>query len=427
VPLDWLSADNAAVWGLDINRCWSRFNSTRGKPWDVMLWDFYGSPWPYVTKPAQMLMQEAAITTALGGHVQMCDAPWEPCALRNGQHVPWRMKWVGEVGRFVKARRTLCLGTETLPQVVVLHSERHCYGTSRGNNLWTVDTQPVEGALFSLLENHYGVDVMDEWALLPRLKAFAVVVVPEQHAMSEEMVQALISYVAAGGKMLATGAALFERFGKKVLGVTAGTIAKGVIYHLPAAGGATPLYSSDWRLLKTAGARALFSLGKTPLLDEYLLPHPGATLHRHGKGQVLYVPGDLFREFARTRYPLTRSLVGELMRKLAGRLDIEVEGPLCIDVVLRRKGSRSLVHFINRVSGIPNQPNNGAVDEIPPVGPVTLRMRLPHKPRSVRLAFERAKLAWKYQPGKPSGLLTATVDRVHIHSAIVIESGPAKR
>ncbi len=47
------------------SRCQARFVSTRGKPWDIMLWDFYASHGivnpssPWVTKPAQMLMQEA--------------------------------------------------------------------------------------------------------------------------------------------------------------------------------------------------------------------------------------------------------------------------------------------------------------------------------------------------------------------------------
>jgi hypothetical protein len=35
--------------------------------------------------------------------------------------------------------------------------------------------------------------------------------------------------------------------------------------------------------------------------------------------------------------------------------------------------------LLNRASGIPNLPNNGAIDEIPPVGPITVRMRLPVK------------------------------------------------
>ena len=41
VPTDWISGDNTAVWGLDNCRCEARFISTRGKPWDIMMWCFY--------------------------------------------------------------------------------------------------------------------------------------------------------------------------------------------------------------------------------------------------------------------------------------------------------------------------------------------------------------------------------------------------
>ncbi|NQT51485.1 alpha-L-fucosidase [bacterium] len=425
VPTDWISGDNTPVWGLDGCRCQARYISTRGKPWDMMLWDFYAShgltePYsPWVTKPVQMLQQEAAVVIALGGQVQACDAPWTPCGLRTGQHVPWRMRRVREMGRFVKARRAICQGTETISQVAVLHSEHHAHATVAGPGL-AVDTAPVQGAVFAVLENHYGVDVLDEWALLPRLAEFPVVVAPEQHAMSDEMVQALKAYVTAGGRLLLTGADAFDRFGKDFLGVTAGVVTEPATYHVPAADGATPIHSASWRLLEPAGAQALFALGTTPLLEEYLLPHPGATVHRSGKGRVLYVPADLFRDFSTNRYALNRALVGELLRALAGRLDIAVAAPVCVDVVLRRKGGRRFIHLINRASGIPNQPNNGAVDEIPRVGPITIRMRLGAKPRGVSLAFSREKPDWRYVPGRRGGTLTIRVSRVHIHCAVVV-------
>ena len=42
-----------------------------------------------------------------------------------------------------------------------------------------------EGAVFSLLELHYRVDILDEWALLPQLAQFPVVVAPERNDMSK--------------------------------------------------------------------------------------------------------------------------------------------------------------------------------------------------------------------------------------------------
>ncbi|MCD6335814.1 MAG: beta-galactosidase trimerization domain-containing protein [Candidatus Latescibacteria bacterium] len=90
--------------------------------------------------------------------------------------------------------------------------------------MWDTDVSPVQGAVFSLLENHFGVDILDEWALLPHLSEFPVVVAPEQHAMSDEMVEALKDYVERGGKLLISGAESFDRFGESFLGVTNGRL-----------------------------------------------------------------------------------------------------------------------------------------------------------------------------------------------------------
>jgi len=422
VPTDWISGDNVWVYGLDGSRCEARFLSTRNKPWDIMLWGFYcshgmgvpDSPW--TTKPPQMLMQEAAVLLAFGGNVQVYTTQQ---GLRDGRLPEWKMRRLGQVSRFVHKRRSVCQGTETVPQIAVLHSEHHIRKTIKGRNLmWTVDAAPVQGATFSLLENHYGVDVMDEWALLGRLGEFPCVVAPEAHEMSDQMVAALKDYVRAGGKLIVSGAESFARFGSAFLGVTAGKIVEDGQYAIPAGDGGTPLHSKRWRLVKTRSAKALAPIGKPTLMKDHLLAHPAATINKVGKGSVLYIPANVFRAFDRMRHPLLRQFVGEMTRKLTGTMEIEVDAPLCIDVTLRRKGDKTIVHLVNRASGIPNQPNNGGIDEIPPVGPIKITIKTSSQPTKVALAFEkRQPLTWKHSAGK----LTITVPSVHIHEAVVVQ------
>jgi hypothetical protein len=281
----------------------------------------------------------------------------------------------------------------------------------------------VRGAVFALIENHYGVDILDEWALLPRWREFPVIVAPEQDAMSQTMVGALKEYVERGGRLLVSGAKSWERLGGHFLGVTAGKLEPARAYHVPAADGAAPLYSDPWRLVELSGARSLGHLGTSPLLDERLLPHPAATLHKVGRGAVAYIPGNVFRDFNHNRYPLTRSFVGAVMKALAGRMDIEAKAPMGVDVVLRRKGGRRIVHMINRCSGIPNQPHNGAIAEVPEVGPIQVRMKLERRPRKVRMALENTQLVWKYRKFGLGGVLTAEIPRFRIHAALVIIPG----
>jgi hypothetical protein len=235
------------------------------------------------------------------------------------------------------------------------------------------------------------------------------------------MVSALTRYVEAGGKLLVTGAHAFERFGGKFLGVGAGQLVDQAIYHVPAADGMVPVSSSPWRLVKAGKAQVLARLGATQLRDEQLLPPPAATLNRVGKGAVAYLPCNLFRDYSANRYPLIRDFVHEVVRALAGRLEIEVQAPPSVDVVLRRQGARKIVHLLNRSTGIPTGPSSGVVDEVPPVGPVTLRMKLAHEPTQVSLAFEKAALTWKYTAGRTGGILKVEVPAVHLHAAILVE------
>ena len=76
----------------------------------------------------------------------------------------------------------------------------------------------------------------------------------------------------------------------------------------------------------------------------------------------------------------------------------------------------TIIHLVNRASGIPNQPDNGAIDEIPRVGPVIITVKTAKPPVSVTAAWEGVKPRWKHK----GQTLTITLDAVHIHEAIAI-------
>ena len=419
VPTDWISGDNNHVYGLDGSRCEARFLSTRDKPWDIMLWNFYCSNGfgqktsPWAAKPAQMLMQEAAVLVSFGGGVQIYESP----GVRDGRLVEWRQRSMGKVGRFLKKRRALCQGSESLPQIAVLHSEVHLRETARSRNLmWNLDTEPVRGAVFALLENHLGVDILDEWALLPRLSEFPAVLVPERHALSDTMVEALKTYVKDGGRLILTGSEIFERFGAEFLGVTSAKVESEAIFHVPSAAGSAPLYSEAWRLVTPTTAVPLCFLRVNPLMNRDSLSHPAAVVNRVDRGRVVYIPAAVCRDFTRNRYPLIRAFVGEVVLRTVGPLPISVRAPLCVDVALRRKGRRIVIHLVNRASGIPNQPNNGAIDDIPEVGPVIISVRMSKRPASVTAAWEGERISWKHQ----GNTLRITLPKIHIHEAVVV-------
>jgi hypothetical protein len=424
-PTDWISGDNVSAWGIDPCRCEARFISTRGKPWDIMIWGnywhIYGDPvGSRNVKPPQMLMQEAAIVLSLGGSVQL----YTPhCGLRDGRLIPWMMRRMGAVVKFARKRKALCEKTESVPQVVILHSEHHLRNTARSASLyWNTDIDPVIGATCAILQNHFAVDVMDEWALLPRLHEFPLVVAPERHAISETMRDRLKSYVEAGGCLLVTGADSFATFGAKFLGSKIVREEQNKGYYLPSRDGTVGAYSATWQLLKPTTASPLGLLRKTILLDQDVLTYPSATLHKVGQGRVAYIPFDVFRTLHHEGSPMLTAFVGDVLRRLKAPLALRVKAPACVDVVFRRRGTSLRIHFINRSSGIPNKPNAAEVDEIPNVGPVEMTLSMKHPPTSVTRAFEKSGCSWSFAKGK----LRAILPSVHIHEILVIETAAQK-
>jgi hypothetical protein len=280
-----------------------------------------------------------------------------------------------------------------------------------------VDVAPVQGAVFALLECSYGVDILDEWALLPRLAEFPLVVAPEQDRLSDAMVTALKTYVENGGNLWLTGSDGFDRFGEKFLGFRSVEVQDEKSYAVPAADGEVPLYSKRWRLGAATTGESLGDIGRGCRLADRLLPHPVAVVNRVGRGQVLYMPANLFRDFAHNRYPLTRRFIGTLAERLLPAPVIRAQAPACVDVALRRRGTTTFIHLLNRASGIPNLPNNGAIDEIPMVSPVRVTLRLPAKPARVHCELADGKLDWEWR----DGVLTVTLATVHIHAAITVK------
>ncbi|MBD3344673.1 MAG: hypothetical protein GF401_06390 [Chitinivibrionales bacterium] len=423
VPTDWISGDNTWVFGLDDCRCESRFISTRGKHWDIMIWTFYkmhrmlDKTVSWTAKPAQMIQQEAAVVCAFGGSVQLYD---NGHGVRDGRLISWHQYHIGPVVSFIKKRKKYSQNTTTIPQIAVLHSETHAREHPGANLMWGVDVTSIRGATLSLLENHYGVDILDEWALMQHIDKFPVVVVPEQDDLSSKMVHRLKEYADAGGKLIISGARAYNRFGSSFLGVKSTRKIASRNFYISTHDKSAPVYSSEWRMIKPQKqARPFGRIGKTPLVDEMLLPYPAASIRKYGKGAVAYIPSNLFKDFDHNHYIRIRKFIGILTAAVAGTLDYTVKAPSCIDIVLRKKKNLRIIHCINRSSGIANRPNDGAVDEIPPVGPITIKVRSPKRPQNVKIVFEKQPLNWSHK-GKT---LSIEVPRIHIHAAVVIEDG----
>jgi len=144
---------------------------------------------------------------------------------------------------------------------------------------------------------------------------------------------------------LVSGASALDRFGAEFLGVKAGELLGKGVYNIPAEEGSVPVYSESWQMLETTSAQAMGFLGLSSLLEERLLPGPAWTINHVGRGEVAFIPFDIFRNFERNRYPMVRMFIGDVTRRLVGELPVRIQAPVCMDVVLRKKEQRILVHL----------------------------------------------------------------------------------
>lgn len=153
-----------------------------------------------------------------------------------------------------------------------------------------------------------------------------------------------------------------------------------------------------------------------------MTPNPAATLNGVGEGAVAWLPCDAFAFFERSRYALLREFLSNALDALGGRREVTIKAPLAIEPIFRRRGTTRIIHLINRSSGVGTGPNDYAIEQIPPAGPVELSLHLKMRPLSVVAAWEAGNLSWDWIPSSEGGIAVIQLDRVRIHEAIVVET-----
>ena len=134
------------------------------------------------------------------------------------------------------------------------------------------------------------------------------------------------------------------------------------------------------------------------------------------RGRVAFLPADIDRRYARESLPDHGTLLANLIRWAAqGQLPVQVEGPGILDVNVYTQRSRVIAHVVNLTStGWMN------VDELVPVGPIRIRVKLPGDVRG-----KTAKLLVAHRTAVPvatnNGWAEVKLDSVLDHEVVVIE------
>jgi len=144
---------------------------------------------------------------------------------------------------------------------------------------------------------------------------------------------------------------------------------------------------------------------------------PGLVLRNAGSSRIAYLPADIDRRFARENLSDHGNLLANLFRWAGGgNIPLAVEGPGLVDCNLYRQPGRLILHVVNLTSaGTWRAP----IDELIPIGPFRLRVRLSGgaSGRNVRLLVARKPAAVKVAGGWAEFEIASILD----HEVAVIE------
>jgi hypothetical protein len=99
-------------------------------------------------------------------------------------------------------------------------------------------------------------------------------------------------------------------------------------------------------------------------------------------GRVVYIAADIDRRFGQDNFPDHGNLLANAVRWAAGSsVPFQVQGAGLINAELFRQGNRLILHLVNLTSAATWR---APLDELIPIGPLQIKVRLPADVQSVR-------------------------------------------
>ncbi len=407
VDLDYLSGDFSPAGSCDRARLEARYFASVGRPWDLMAWGFNREWDARLHKPAVQLKQEAGVVLSQGGAFQYYYQP-----TRTG-HIPRKfIETAEEVASFCRERQALCEGSTSVPQVaLLLPVDDFMRRSDRVFHTGAV-REDLEGCLHALLELHYSVDVLAEWMLQDRLEQFPMVVVPDTEHLAEDFVEALLDYVRGGGSLMLLGARSGRIFAQE-LGVRLDGPPKEEIAHLSSPLGMGAV-QGEWQTVTQVSADEVALRFPT-----YEPRHgvPAATVAELGEGLIGAAWGPVGAGYRRSHHPAARSLVQDLAERVLPVPALRIDAPPTVEAALRRSADGNLTLHLLNLTGAQRADDHLAVETVPQIGPIAVRLRVSEKPMSVTWEPAAQDLEWSWA----DGVLTTRVPSLHIHGVVVVE------
>jgi len=410
VKVDFISGDfdpnNSLYSGLYESRC----IAPQGKPWDLMAWSFtHDNEGCFVYKSPVQLKQAAATVISMGGGFQIYSTQNRDASIK-----PWLFGTLKSVGDFCRDRQPYCQNAKPVPQIALLYSTANFEKNSEPlySNSGKI-SDPLKGMLNLLLDSRNAVEILMEHHLEKRIDEYPLVVIPETQYLTDEFKKVLLGYVNKGGNLLIVGAEATAMFADQLnveLTGSASYVTKNLAWNGQLAGVRGLVQPFKLR-------PATETMGK--IYDEpdfRFQSSPAATIATYGKGKIAGIYFSIGKYYLKMNNPVYRDFVNALVKKLFTDQKVEVTGSEDVVVTVNKLGNKLAVNLIN-MSGPHANTRVARYDNIPAIGPLVVKIRTENKPSKVMLQPGNRSLKYSYS----NGMVTTTVDKVDIHSILVVE------
>jgi hypothetical protein len=319
----------------------------------------------------------------------------------------------------------------------------------------------VLGMYHALIEARMPFELVHEAFLTPdRLDRFKVLVLADAAALSNAQCEAIRRYVERGGSVVATFASsLYDEWGQQrkdfgladVFGVSFAGRIEGPMQNSYLNLDSDPSTKKHHQVLRgledapriingvfrvevrptqefPSPVTLVPSYPDLPMEDVY--PRVPRTQTRElylrevGRGRVAYIPWDIDRTFWEVLSPDHGKLLRNVLTWAMSQepAPVEVDGRGAMDVTVWRQRNSMTVHLVNLTNPMMMK---GPLREIIPIGPLTVRVRVPNGLRATKVKLLTAGTS--AAPQEAGGVITTTVPTVDVHEVIAIDLEPARR
>jgi len=335
---------------------------------------------------------------------------------------------IGEVYEQVEAVERWCENTHALPETGVFTANIAVEGQQ------TLVHSTDQGVLHALEQLKHQFQFIDAGA---DLSHYAVVVLPDEIVVDDELAGQLRSYLAGGGKLLITGeSGLDQERGEFALGEEMGVyyegpaefspdyilvgseLAKGVepMPHICQLPGVRVTVKPGTQVLARAGA-PYFNRTWEHFCSHRYTPMEKATedpIVTQNEG-VIYIARPLFQEYAQSSQLVHRQILANCLSRLLPRPRVgEHNLPSTAMVTVRRQDTDLVIHLLHYV-----HQRRGLLDIVEdtlPLVDVELSVRSEQRSSAVQLLPQEEPLEWDFQ----DGYTRFCVPRVDGHQMILL-------